>query len=66
MNFDRTFCTGLRCGKANTCDRWIEHLHEWAKKNKRDLSHKPISVAQFADHAGTCSMYSPIEGPTDA
>lgn len=60
MNFDRTYCSGARCGKANTCARWIEFLRWECKDKKIDLTDRRISVAQFADHAGACSHYEPI------
>lgn len=64
MNLDRTFCSGLRCTRANTCDRWIVHLEKFIKENPR-FEGRTISMAQFADHDGKCDMYSPIENVPD-
>lgn len=61
MNLDRTFCAGFRCGKVNVCDRFIGLLKSWAKENDFSLSGRKISVSQYADHAGKCDRYSPIE-----
>ena len=61
MNFDRTFCTGLRCNKKNTCDRWLELLKVQAVKEGLDLENRRISIAEFGDENGNCDMYSPIE-----
>ena len=66
MNLDRTFCTGLRCNKANTCDRWEMNLLRLAEMKGIDLSERRISIAQFADHEGRCTMYAPIEEPAGA
>ncbi len=63
MNLDRTFCHGARCVRANTCDRWTENLKSEAKSLGIDLEDRPISVAQFADESGKCSMYVPLEPP---
>lgn len=64
MNFDRTFCTGLRCDKKENCDRWTEHLKRWLDKNPSFLK-RHFSIAQFADHMGDCQMFSPIEKTED-
>ena len=58
MNLDRTFCSGLRCGKTATCDRFTGNLEAEAERRGIDLSNRRISMAQFADHEGGCSMYS--------
>ena len=67
MNLDRTFCSGLRCGKTATCALWVGHLVEMRipKDSERKVT---ISVAQFADYDGTCTKYesrsedAPVEG----
>lgn len=60
---DYTFCSGLRCKKANTCLRWVNRKdnEEMFKKHP----HRPISIASFSDHNGDCDrgMYIP-ESPT--
>lgn len=61
MNLDRTFCSGVRCTKALTCDRWTHNLEQWAEDKGIDLNGRRISVAEFGDINGKCNMYSPIE-----
>lgn len=65
MNLDRTFCSGLRCSRANTCERWTENLKRWIEQQpenrRKRFTERPISLAQFADHAGNCDKYDPIE-----
>lgn len=54
MNLDMTFCSGSRCMRANTCERWTENLYKEAERRKWDLDNRPISMAEFADHNGEC------------
>lgn len=61
MNLDRTFCTGLRCGAKESCDRWLQNLVNWSETTGRDLADRRISVAQFADQDGVCVHYAPLE-----
>lgn len=60
MNLDRTFCSGLRCDRKDTCDRYTGYLENWLKLNPR-YQGRPISIAQFADHEGKCGRYSRAE-----
>lgn len=59
MILDRTFCSGSRCNRTNTCDRFSGHLKKYFEENPH--RERPISLAQFADHDGKCTRYSPIE-----
>lgn len=64
MILDITWCTGVRCAKANTCYRFTENLRKMAEKRKMDLTGKQISIANFADHEGKCDRYEPEEEKT--
>lgn len=59
MNLDRTFCTGLRCGKGETCNRWIGHLDRWMRD--RDVKGVRVSIAEYGDHDGKCDRYHPVQ-----
>jgi hypothetical protein len=61
VNLDRTFCTGIRCKKANTCDLWHKNLADQAEKRGINLEGRRISMANFADHDGHCQMFQPLE-----
>jgi hypothetical protein len=61
MKLDKMFCSGFRCGKASTCNLWIEHLAKWAEDTKTDLTGQRIDIAQYADHDGKCEKYVPLE-----
>lgn len=65
MNLEKTFCSGLRCSKTNTCDKWIGHLKKWTELNNADLTGTLINIAQYADHEGKCNEYTPLEDPSD-
>lgn len=58
MNLDRTFCSGLRCNRTDTCDRSVKRAEEFLAE-KQDGTLRLLSVAQFADHAGVCGHYQP-------
>lgn len=60
FSLDRTFCTGLRCKRAASCDRWTDNLVTWAEEKEIDLENQRISVAEFADQDGNCNMWSPV------
>lgn len=62
MQLDITWCTGLRCGKTNTCHRWIKRVDAFLKDHP-DHSHRTsrLSITEFADHDGNCKMYWPLE-----
>jgi hypothetical protein len=60
MNLDMTFCTGLRCGRAKDCYRWIENLEARLDWHNIDLQNKPITMAQYADYDGKCVMFMAI------
>lgn len=69
MNLDRTFCSGLRCGRATTCERWTINLQKWADAHPNTqaagrIKRGPLSIAQFGDHDGKCDKYEPIEVET--
>lgn len=55
MNLDMTFCSGLRCERTGSCERWIGHL-----KGRTDAGVRYISQAQFGDDDGKCDYYLPI------
>lgn len=59
MNLDKTFCSGLRCKRANTCERWIENLVAEAERKKIDMSSRRISIAEFGNQDGACERYVP-------
>lgn len=64
MILDKTWCEGARCARANTCSRWIEHLHKFLESPAGERFRlRSFSVAQFADHAGNCTRYEPLEKP---
>ena len=64
---DITYCSGLRCGKEKTCERWTGHLVAWYKSQDGQISHTlvglfptQVSVAEFADHDGKCEHHIPL------
>lgn len=57
MNLDRTFCSGARCGKSNTCSRWTKNLEKWIEASGKKGAPIMVSIAQFADHKGDCDKY---------
>lgn len=59
MNIDITWCTGVRCTRANTCERWIEHLKRWCEQTGNNP--RMVSMAEFSDHDGKCRMYDAKE-----
>lgn len=61
MQLDKTFCTGLRCSRANTCERWLENLKKWAVAHGCASRINVVSIAQFDDGAGKCYAYIPLE-----
>lgn len=66
MNLDRTFCSGLRCNRTISCDRFSGRLEEYMGDHP-ELRWETVvvSMAQFADHEGKCYMYQPIEKKDD-
>lgn len=56
FNLDRTFCSGARCSKTETCDRYMGLVRDYAKEYPGFMENRPISVAEFADHNGNCSL----------
>jgi len=61
VKFNITYCTGLRCEVARDCYRWTENLSRLVAKYHIDLAGKRIAVASFADHAGVCTKFLPLE-----
>lgn len=61
MNLDMSFCSGLRCTRASTCERWFKNLQKWDEKHNMMHRLNHISMAQFADHDGNCEMYEHVE-----
>lgn len=63
MNLDRTFCSSVRCGKQELCDRSHHNLVEYLKtsplKVGRNMLH--VSIADFSDHEGKCDRFDPID-----
>ena len=67
MNLDMTFCSGTRCPRAGSCDRWMKNLEarmavdpEFAKA----VYEHPISVANFSAADGSqddCRDYVSME-----
>ena len=57
MDLDRTFCTGLRCDRKESCERWSLNLEKWAKENGVDLSTRWLSIGSFCDADGQCDFY---------
>ena len=53
LKSDRTYCSGLRCVRINTCERWIGHY--------KTVPKFPVSIAQFADWDGKCTNYLEFE-----
>lgn len=61
MNLDRTFCSGMRCGRKEQCDRWLGHLDKLIKDGFDHPKLGRLSVAQFDDGAGNCDMFNQVE-----
>jgi hypothetical protein len=60
---DMTYCSGVRCDRAKSCERWLHNLLSRLKRQGVDLEGKSISVAQFADYDGRCRKFVPINVP---
>lgn len=60
MNLDRTFCTGLRCERKETCERWSTNLEKRAKEEGVDLSKVWLSIGSFYGPDGDCNMYEEV------
>lgn len=56
----RTYCSGLRCMRVNTCALWTGNLYSQLRREGEALKGYRLSVAQYADHAGQCSRYEPL------
>lgn len=66
MNLDRTFCSGLRCFKTATCARYRGRVDEYMKLHpEREYRMLRLSIAQYADHAGVCTKFEPMEETND-
>jgi hypothetical protein len=69
LPLDYTFCSGSRCARANSCQRWTKNLYEEAERKKISLEKKQISVAEFSgpdDHGMHCGHYITKEEPAKA
>lgn len=60
MKFNKIFCTGARCGIKQSCERWTENLARHYDAKGLDWNHV-VPVKEFADQAGNCKSYVPLE-----
>lgn len=60
MSLDITWCTGLRCGRTQECQRFEGRLKRIVEKDGLDWKTLKISMAQFADYDGKCDKFWPL------
>lgn len=56
FNLDRTFCSGARCNKRESCDRYIGLVRDYAKVHPEFIEGRRLSLAEFSNHDGKCKI----------